>query len=218
VDTLSWVRATASAGGPTADVNVTNASLAVTGPLTDAQLRATSVPVSGTVTANAGTNLDTSALALEATLQSIRTAVETLDNYVSGSRALVTEDNSAAIRTAVETIDNFLSGSRGLVTEDNSAAILSALGSILAALASVPVTGPLTDAELRASTVSVGGLVSDARESYQDGQTQPFSLTTDGRVRVSASPALVELEHFLPWSATGAFAEDRVFPHVNPWG
>lgn len=33
--------------------------------LTDTQLRATPVPVSGTVTANAGTNLDTSALALE---------------------------------------------------------------------------------------------------------------------------------------------------------
>lgn len=33
----------------TLDVNVTNASLAVTGPLTDVQLRATPVPVSGTV-------------------------------------------------------------------------------------------------------------------------------------------------------------------------
>lgn len=36
--------------------------------LTDTELRATPVPVSGTVTANAGTNLNTSALALEATL------------------------------------------------------------------------------------------------------------------------------------------------------
>lgn len=57
-------------------------SVAVTGPLTDAQLRAVAVPVSGTVTvtdgsgaltvdgtvtANAGTNLNTSALNLEAT-------------------------------------------------------------------------------------------------------------------------------------------------------
>lgn len=44
------------------------ATVAVSGPLTDAQLRATAVPVSGTVTANAGTNLNTSALALDATL------------------------------------------------------------------------------------------------------------------------------------------------------
>jgi hypothetical protein len=42
-------------------------SVAVTGPLTDAQLRATPVPVSGSVTANAGTNLNTSALNLETT-------------------------------------------------------------------------------------------------------------------------------------------------------
>ncbi len=38
-----------------------------TGGLTDTQLRASPVPVSGTVTANAGTNLNTSALSLEAT-------------------------------------------------------------------------------------------------------------------------------------------------------
>lgn len=77
------------------------------------------------VQANAGTNLNTSALALESggNLAAIKTAVETIDNFISGTKGLVTEDNSAAIKTAVETIDNFISGSRGLVTEDNSAAI-----------------------------------------------------------------------------------------------
>lgn len=67
--------------------------------------------VSGTVTANAGTNLNTSALALEATLQSVKTAVEVIDNFISGARGLVTEDNSAAIKTALELIDNAISGS-----------------------------------------------------------------------------------------------------------
>ncbi len=42
-------------------------TVTATGPLTDAQLRATPVPVSGTVTANAGTNLNTSLLMLDAT-------------------------------------------------------------------------------------------------------------------------------------------------------
>lgn len=42
-------------------------TLPVSGPLTDAQLRATPVPVSGTITANAGTNLNTSLLLLDAT-------------------------------------------------------------------------------------------------------------------------------------------------------
>lgn len=53
-------------GDVTGTVSVSN-TVSVTGPLTDAQLRATPVPISGTVTANAGTNLNTSALALEAT-------------------------------------------------------------------------------------------------------------------------------------------------------
>src|SRR5207253_2642483 len=37
-----------------------SATIAVTGPLTDTQLRATPVPISGTITADAGTNLNTS--------------------------------------------------------------------------------------------------------------------------------------------------------------
>lgn len=45
--------------------------------------------VSGTVTANAGTNLNTSALALEATLQSVKTAVEIIDNAIAGSEMQV---------------------------------------------------------------------------------------------------------------------------------
>jgi hypothetical protein len=45
--------------------------------------------ITGIVTANAGTNLNTSALALEATLQDIKTAVELIDNTVSGSELQV---------------------------------------------------------------------------------------------------------------------------------
>ncbi len=48
--------------------------------------------------------------ATETTLGSVKTAVETIDNFISGARGLVTEDNSAAIKTAVETIDNAISG------------------------------------------------------------------------------------------------------------
>ena len=45
--------------------------------------------ISGTVTANAGTNLNTSALALETTATSIKTAVETIDNAISGTEMQV---------------------------------------------------------------------------------------------------------------------------------
>lgn len=69
------------------DVDVTRVSgtVAVTGPVTDAQLRASAVPV----TANAGTNLNTSALALETTATAIKTAVETIDNAIAGNEMQV---------------------------------------------------------------------------------------------------------------------------------
>ena len=43
-------------------------------------------------------------------LAAIETAVEIIDNFISGSRGLVTEDNSAAIKTAIEILDNAISG------------------------------------------------------------------------------------------------------------
>ena len=45
-----------------------------------------------------------------------------------------TEDTLALVKTAVEIIDNFISGTKGLVTEDNSAAILAKLDIALSAL------------------------------------------------------------------------------------
>ena len=49
--------------------------------------------------------------------------------FPSSLRAVpvVEEINSTTINTAIQTISNFISGSRGLVTEDNSAAIKAAL-------------------------------------------------------------------------------------------
>jgi len=60
----------------------------------------------------------------------IKIATETIDNFISGSRGLVTEDNSGDIKTAIELLDNFISGSRGLVTEDNSGDIKTAVEAI----------------------------------------------------------------------------------------
>ncbi len=62
-----------------------------TGGLTDTELRATPVPVSGTVTANAGTNLNTSLLALEAggNLAAIAASASVLDDWDETDRAKV---------------------------------------------------------------------------------------------------------------------------------
>ena len=50
------------------------------------------------------------------------------------NRVSAVEDNSAATKASVETIDNFISGARGLVTEDNSGSILAQLNITLSAL------------------------------------------------------------------------------------
>ncbi len=66
-----------------------------TGGLTDTQLRATPVPVSGTVTANAGTNLNTSALATEATLSTLNSKVTAVNTgAVTISAALPAGNNN----------------------------------------------------------------------------------------------------------------------------
>lgn len=66
-------------------------TVAVTGGLTDAELRATPVPISGTVTSNAGTNLNTSLLALEAggNLAAIAASASVLDDWDETDRAKV---------------------------------------------------------------------------------------------------------------------------------
>lgn len=93
----------------------------------------------------------TKGLVTEDNSAAIKTAVETIDNFISGSRGLVTEDNSAAIKTAVEVIDNFISGSRGLVTEDNSAAILATSGATADAIVAAGAAGSIS-AKLRRVT------------------------------------------------------------------
>lgn len=49
-------------------------------------------------------------LALEATLDAIKTAVEVLDNFISSSRGLVTEDSAAAIKSNLDSPTDFEGG------------------------------------------------------------------------------------------------------------
>lgn len=53
----------------------------------------------------------------EASAAAIKTAVEIIDNFISGSRGLVTEDNSAAALTALQLIDNAVSGAGFNITQ-----------------------------------------------------------------------------------------------------
>lgn len=104
----------------------------LTGPL---NVNGSAVTVSGSVTANAGTNLNTSALGLEATLQLIKTATEAVAAIIAGGALTISGQVTAnagtnlntsalaleatmqsiltgitAIKTAVELLDNTVSG------------------------------------------------------------------------------------------------------------
>jgi hypothetical protein len=150
-------------------------TVAVTGPLTDAELRATPVPVSGTVTANAGTNLNTSALALE-----------------SGG-------NLAAAVTAIGDVETALGPlASTLVVEGEGVAGTPAGGVVsiqgVGSGTPVPVSGTVTATGVaQGSTTSgqTGGLVQGAvttsAPTYTTAQTSPLSLTTAGGLRVAAN-------------------------------
>jgi hypothetical protein len=63
---------------------------------------------------------------------------------------------------------------------------------------------------------AVSALVSDARESYISGATQPLSLTSDGRLRVSSSPADTDLDFFGGFNPYGD-ADDFGISSDNPY-
>ena len=74
--------------------------------------------VAGSVTANAGTNLNTSALATETTLGTVHGHVDSIDGKITAcntgavvvSSGAITETNSGSIKTAVEIMDDWDDG------------------------------------------------------------------------------------------------------------
>jgi len=120
------------------------ASVAVTGPLTDAELRASPVPISGSITAtNPSVTATGAAVPADAT-------------FVAGSDGT----NAVAIKVSAA----------GVVSVDGSAVTQP-----VSIAASVAVTGPLTDTQLRATPVPVSGTVSTGG-------------LTDAELRASAVP------------------------------
>jgi hypothetical protein len=225
---------------------------AVTGPLTDTQLRATPVPISGTVTATTGGLTDTQlrASAVPVSLATVPALVAgsavighvivdtapstaitnaNLDAAIStlATASAQTTGNSSlsAIKTAVETIDNFISGARGLVTEDNSAAILSGMATAAnqttgnSSLSTIATnTAPLIYAQGAAAAALVGPMVqsrvNDSPQSYDVDTLQPLSMTADGRLRVSTVISDVNRvwQHTNddPWTADGSSWEQEL--------
>ncbi len=82
--------------------------------------------------------------------------------------------------------------------------------------ASVPVTGPVTDAQLRASSipVSVTALVDDTVPSYPPSTPQTLSLSTDGRLRVVTAG---ESFNFSPWGEPERYEVRGSFGALTAW-
>ena len=135
-------------------------------PLTDAQLRATAVPVSGTFF-QATQPVSAASLPLPS-------GAATAANQTTGNTSLSNIDGKLpALVSSRVPVDG--SG----VTQPVSGTFWQATQPVSIA-ASVPVTGPLTDAQLRASTVPISGTV-----TANTGLSQPL---TDAQLRASAVP------------------------------
>ncbi len=135
-------------------------------PLTDAQLRATAVPVSGTFF-QATQPVSAASLPLPS-------GAATATNQTTGNTSLSNIDGKLpALVSSRVPVDG--SG----VTQPVSGTFWQATQPVSIA-SSVPVTGPLTDAQLRASTVPISGTV-----TANTGLSQPL---TDAQLRASAVP------------------------------
>ncbi len=146
--------------------------------------------VSGTVTANAGTNLNTSALALDATLTGGTQKTKLVDSggtnvgSIAATGALKV-DGSAVTQPVSGTVTITPSGTQivsGTVTANigttNGLALDSSVNGILLAQGS-------TTSGQKGSLIQ--GAVTTAAPTYTSAQTSPISLTTAGALRTDAS-------------------------------
>jgi hypothetical protein len=182
--------------GPLTDTQLRATAVPVSGPLTDAQLRATAVPVSQsgtwTVTANAGTNLNTSALALDASI----TAQSLVDNaaFTDGTTRVqpvgfifdevagtaLTENDAAAAR-----IDS--KRAQVLVIED---ATTRGQRAAVSSAGAVKVEGGKTHDSAAPNGTNIGVLpavASTSAPTVTNGNQVALSTDLNGQLRVTAS-------------------------------
>jgi hypothetical protein len=204
-------------------------SVAVTGPLTDTQLRATPVPVSGTVTANAGTNLNTSALALDATLTNRTQLTKVTDGtndatVKAASAAAVATDKALVVAVSPNnTIAATQSGTwTNTVTQATGTNLhtITDTGSTTAVTGTVAVAGTVT--ANAGTNLNTSALSTSANQTALGAQTTKINDGTNTAAVKPAStaasatdPALVVAispNNTLPISGTVAVTQS-----TSPW-
>lgn len=153
-------------------------------------------PVSGTVTANAGTNLNTSALALDTSVSGILVAQGSTTSGETGPLIQGAVTTAAPSYTTAKTSPLSLT-TTGLLRTDGSGVTQPVSGTVTA---NIGTSGSLAlDATVAKLTITqgtalgsntqalMGGSVLTAAPSYTTGQISPLSLTTTGLLRVDGS-------------------------------
>jgi hypothetical protein len=188
------------------------ASVAVTGPLTDTQLRATPVPVSGTITANAGTGNFTVVQASAANLNATITGTVSVSNFpatqpvsgtvsaiqsgtwnvnnISGTVSLPTGASTSALQT---TGNSSLSSIDTKIPALGQALMTASVPVVIASNQSaIPVSGTVTVVNASVSTTGssppgsatfMGAAVTTSSPAYTTGQMSALSLSTIGALR-----------------------------------
>ncbi len=150
--------------------------------------------VSGTVTANAGTNLNTSALALDATLTggTARTKVtDGTNNAAVKAASTAAAATDPALVVAVSPNNSVaVTGTFFQATQPVSGTVTANIGTTNGLALDASVTG-LEVAQASTTSGQKGvlaqGAVTTAAPSYTTAQTSPLSLTTAGGLRVDGS-------------------------------
>lgn len=182
-------------------------SVAVTGPLTDTQLRATPVPVSGTVTATGGlTDAQLRATAVPVSGPATDAQLRATPLPVSGTVGVsgnveVTNDVGNPLPVSGTVTANAgtgpfpVSDNAGSLTVDAPVAtpVFVRLSDGAASIATLPVSGPLTDTQLRATPVPVSGTVTATTGGLTDTQLRATAVPvsgplTDTQLRATAVP------------------------------
>jgi len=159
--------------------------LPVSGPLTDAQLRATAVPVSGTVTATGpltDTQLRATAVPVSGPLTDTQLRATAVP--VSGTVTATGPLTDTQLRATAVPVSGPLTDTQLRATAVPVSGTVTATGPLtdtqLRATA-VPVSGPLTDTQLRATAVPVSGTVT-ATGPLTDTQLRATAVPVSGTV------------------------------------
>jgi hypothetical protein len=234
---LDWVAETQAGGGGGGPISVADGADVAQGATTDAESAVGNGSVvallkrlrtlMGGVALEAGGNLATIAgkdFATQTTLAQIKTAVEVIDNFISGARGLVTEDNSAAILAKLEELraelilktepldsQHVTIDSMPPVSASSAADVLDPDGDALYAVGQLGKN--LTQSHDGRLRVAIGALVSDTVESLLADELHSLSLTTEGRLRVSTAR---ESYNFAPWGKPNNFPHRQTHIRRHP--